>query len=433
MVLARYLYPEAVLVRSNLMTPSAKKLYRLFRDHLKMNTVSSLRNSDINKIIVVDTRSYQRLEEYFNEIGDYKGEIEIWDHHPPDNHTISNAKIYEKEIGANTSLLGLEIIERKIKISREDATIALAGIYADTGNFTYENVTPDDFIVASFLRESGASIPTIRQFLTRLSEEHQISLFNEVLNNLTDKTVNGYNIALSYTEFEKQKPGLSSIVEEINDIRHQPAIFCVFYSAKERNTQIIARSRKDNIAVNKILERYGGGGHNMAASANIKNSDGKFIFEDLISALKESIPPAIQAKDIMTKEIHIIRPDWSLKDASFFLEKIEHTGAPVIDENGELVGILTLRDIMKGRRGNQMHAPVKAYMATKLIKVDLHETVRNIRDIIFKKNIGHLPVMDNNKIAGIITRSDIIKFLDSEQKKEEITKENLNSSESGIV
>jgi tRNA nucleotidyltransferase (CCA-adding enzyme) len=73
--------------------------------------------------------------------------------------------------------------------------------------------------------------------------------------------------------------------------------------------------------------------------------------------------------------------------------------------------MLTLRDIMKGRKQNQMNSPVKAYMRTKLITCSPGANMREIENYLFINSIGHLPVIDNGKLIGIITRSDLLNYL----------------------
>jgi len=113
----------------------------------------------------------------------------------------------------------------------------------------------------------------------------------------------------------------------------------------------------------------------------------------------------------MSSEVFTVRDSWSLVDASRFFEKHDISGAPVLNDKDELSGMLTLRDIMKGRKSGKMSAPVKAYMRTKLITCERDTTAREIENLMFVNSIGHLPVVEGGKISGIITRTDMLKFL----------------------
>jgi tRNA nucleotidyltransferase (CCA-adding enzyme) len=146
----------------------------------------------------------------------------------------------------------------------------------------------------------------------------------------------------------------------------------------------------------------------------------------MLEYLETSLKPAITANDIMTREVTVIPDATSLLDAAILLEKINHTGCPVVDGEGRLVGFVTLRDIMKGRRADQMHAPVKGYMSRKVITAERQTTVREMEELLLSNNIGHLPIMDDGRIAGIVTRSDYLAFRKAEKRQAEAIQESLS-------
>ena len=195
------------------------------------------------------------------------------------------------------------------------------------------------------------------------------------------------------------------------------AYFAIFAFTHNRSAVIISRNQKDSIELDQIMGAFGGGGHQKAASATIKEVVGVEVYEKLLAFLESSLRPAITAGDLMGRDVTVIAPDISLLDAAIFLEGINHTGCPVVDEEGKLVGLITLRDIMKGRRSGQMHAPVKAYMTRKVISTHPGTTFREMEDILLTNNIGHLPILEDGKLVGIITRTDYLAFRRAEKEK----------------
>jgi tRNA nucleotidyltransferase (CCA-adding enzyme) len=317
------------------------------------------------------------------------------------------------EVGSNTTFLGLKVMEQGIEISETDATIALAGIYADTGNFTHENVTTEDFEVATYLMHHGASVQLVKTFLKTLKEEHQITLFHELLNRLYYADFNGHFIAMSYMEMDQQAGGLAAVVEKVFDVENTDALFSVFAFKKEKSVIIIARSQKSRINLNDVLNAFSGGGHAKAASALLKNREGKEVFQELEKHLRTVLLPAATVLSIMSTDLHVLQEEWTLREASVFLETINHTGAPVINGDGKLTGFMTLRDIMKGRKVDQMHSPVKAYMSKKVITGKTDLTIREVERLLYENHIGHLPIIeDDNTLVGIITRTDYLKHMD---------------------
>lgn len=419
MVLARYLYPGYTLVASRFIHPVAKNVFNLYQNHLNMIRPKELREAVIEHMIILDTRTYGRVKEYFENMQSLPGRIDVFDHHTEEKCDIPNAVVHDEEYGSNTTLLGLACIHNSIAVHEQDATIALAGIYADTGNFTHENVKEQDFSVAAYLARQGGAVKLVKEFLKTLKDDHQITLFHEMLNRLSYQDIHGHFIIVTYVQLDKQVGGLAAVVEKVFEVENTDAIFAVFGFKKEGDTIIIGRSQKPTIDIQKALQPFGGGGHAAAGSALLKDSVGNTVFQNLLQKLHETLLPAVIAEQIMTTEIGKIINTWTLLEASIFLEKINHSGAPVVDSEGKLVGFMTLRDIMKGRKSGQMHAPVKAYMTRKLITGKRNSTIREIEQLLYKNNIGHLPIVQDDYPVGLVTRSDYLRFIQKHPSEEE--------------
>jgi tRNA nucleotidyltransferase (CCA-adding enzyme) len=112
----------------------------------------------------------------------------------------------------------------------------------------------------------------------------------------------------------------------------------------------------------------------------------------------------------MSRQVDTIDESSSLLEASFFMEQISHTGLPVVSGDHRLTGFITLRDIMKGRKARQMSSPVKAYMSRQLITASPSATIREIEELLFGNNIGHLPILEGDRIIGIVTRTDYMNY-----------------------
>jgi tRNA nucleotidyltransferase (CCA-adding enzyme) len=409
--LIKYLYPDYQLVQSSLIHPAAKNLYNLYQNRFDFIKAKELSNQYIEKVIVVDTRSKGRVKEFFKYLDGFNGEIEVFDHHPSDYDDIEGATIHFGEYGSTSTFIGLELMKRQIEVEPEDATIALTGIYADTGCFQHDNVTSEDLEVASYLLKNGASVTIAKKFLETLSDRQQISLFRDVMNRVTHKDINGHSLILAYMELQNQIGGLAEVIGKVFEVEKTEAIFCIFYFTQNNDSLIIARSAKDSIRLDSILQQFGGGGHTRAASALIKNRSGMMVFAELEEYLKKELQPAVKAEQIMITDVSVIKDCMSLKEASMLLEECNHTGAPVLSQRGELVGFLTLRDIMKGRRNDQMNSSVKGYMSSKVISATKDVTFREIEELLFENNIGHLPIVQGKSLLGIITRTDYLRFM----------------------
>ncbi len=129
------------------------------------------------------------------------------------------------------------------------------GIFADTGNFTHENVRSADFEAAGWLAAQGASVPLIKSFLRTLKEESQITLFHELLNRLSYQTVHGHLVLTLYKEMDRQVGGLAAVVEKVFEVESPDALFAVFAFLRDNETLIIARGQEPGLDVSRILRR----------------------------------------------------------------------------------------------------------------------------------------------------------------------------------
>ena len=120
-----------------------------------------------------------------------------------------------------------------------------------------------------------------------------------------------------------------------------------------------------------------------------------------------------KVKDIMTKDIHTLNPDNTVQETLQTMFREKHMGYPVID-NEKLVGIITFDDISKIPE-NQRDAMIKDIMTTKLITSDPEEELVETIGKLNKNRIGRVPVVENGELVGIISKTDITHTM---QKKE---------------
>jgi tRNA nucleotidyltransferase (CCA-adding enzyme) len=408
LILIKKLFPGYRLVRSSRIHPAAQVMYDFYKDYFDFLSPKDISQEIIDNVIIVDTCTAGRVSEYFDHICNSSPVIRIFDHHYAEQCDILGAQIEEGRFGANTSALVKKAMEKGITLRSEEATIALTAIYADTGRLIYENVTPDDYEVCAWLLDMGASLRLVKSFLQTVREDDQIAVFNRLKPEV--HSIQGNVILLSYLELEENVPGLAAIIEKIMDIENPDAYFAVFSIPKENTILLIARSQKKMIDLHALLSVYGGGGHQLAASAKITGREGQEFFEEFRRYLNYALEPAAAVRDIMTKNVFTIHETTSLMEASMFFERVDLTACPVVDKEGNVSGFISLRDIMKGRKHGKMQAPVKAYMSKPVVSAGSKVTLREIERIFYKHKIGHLPILEGGKLIGIVTRWDYLQF-----------------------
>lgn len=126
--------------------------------------------------------------------------------------------------------------------------------------------------------------------------------------------------------------------------------------------------------------------------------------------LIKDILEGLRVSEAMTKlgEIITVSPNNSLDDVLFLIQKTGHLGFPVT-EGDRLVGIITLSDITRVPDEKRANLKVEDVMNRNVIWVTPEENLENALKILIKNDIGRLPVVEDGKLVGIITRSDIMK------------------------
>ena len=114
--------------------------------------------------------------------------------------------------------------------------------------------------------------------------------------------------------------------------------------------------------------------------------------------------------DIMSHPVITVSDDTKMEEAAVILRDMGCSGAPVVDKDGHIVGILSRRDFEKTRKPKHMHSVVKAFMNRNVITISNDKSVIDAVKLMIKHDIGRIPVRKHDKIVGIITRSDVMMY-----------------------
>lgn len=121
--------------------------------------------------------------------------------------------------------------------------------------------------------------------------------------------------------------------------------------------------------------------------------------------------------DAKGRDIHSLPPDASVYRAIELMAE-KGIGALLVVEGGKLVGILSERDyarkvILQGRKSSE--TPVRDIMTAKVIYVSQDSTVEECMALMTDKRVRHLPVMEEGKLAGMISIGDVVRGVISEK------------------
>jgi tRNA nucleotidyltransferase (CCA-adding enzyme) len=131
----------------------------------------------------------------------------------------------------------------------------------------------------------------------------------------------------------------------------------------------------------------------------------------LMELLEERVRPLVTAGEMMSGPVKTIGEDTPIAEASRRMERTGHTAFPVVGKAGELVGIISRKDLDKAGHHGLGHAPVKGFMSRNLIAVDEGASLQEIQALMTGNAIGRVPVVREGEVVGIVTRKDVIRAL----------------------
>ncbi|MER3491939.1 MAG: chloride channel protein [Mastigocladus sp. ERB_26_2] len=129
----------------------------------------------------------------------------------------------------------------------------------------------------------------------------------------------------------------------------------------------------------------------------------------------ENAPPIegaltkLTAKDVMQRRVETLDAEMSVEEVVQAFSRSHHRGFPVV-EQGKLVGIVTQTDLLKIRDRNlAKDTPLREIMTPQPVTVTSTHNLSNVLYLLDRHQISRLPVVEGRRIIGIITRADIIR------------------------
>ncbi len=388
------LYEDAFLLKPNYLSKRASEVLSHFKERFRV--LEEVPESF--DLVLVDSHDY---EEYMQRFGKRIGKIYIFDHHP------SAPKGFEGKVdavGSCTTLIVEEFMERGKDIDSESATILALGIYEDTGMLTYEGTTHRDARAVEWLLQKGLNLRVLRNFLSGgISKEH-IDLLSKHLISLESLFVDGKKVSLVVLRMEEYKPDLLSLVYELREIRESSAFFVIVEAGGK--TYLFGRSLKDGFDVSEVLKKLGGGGHEFASAGKFEKVSGERL-KSVLEAMLRGEKVLLKVGDVMSYPPFLLHEDMDVNLALLELSQRNFAGAPVIDDDGRLVGVVYKKNLLKAQK-HGLSGRVKDFMVEEFHTLTPEDLVWDAENILSRYGEKLIPVLSEGRVVGVITRLDLL-------------------------
>lgn len=405
---SKILYPDAIPILPKNVNPNVRAFMSIHKDLFQVDHMNQIDQEQVKSLILVDVNSWGRVDGA--ELFRNRNDMEIilWDHHMDPGDIVPTWECREAA-GATISLIVRELKKQGKIITPMQATLFLTGLYEDTGNMSFPSTTVEDAMAAAYLLGFKADLSIVSKFLRPAYGENQKDILFKMLESPGRLKINGYTIGINIQDIDKHVNSLALVVGMYREIINADAAFGIFVNRKKEKTMVIGRSHLDEFNVGTIMRSMGGGGHPSAGSALIKNARPEAIKEWITELIQGNQQASVQISDLMSFPVYTIESDTPMSRVAAILREKGCTGLPVTN-NGKLAGIISRRDFRKIRKDDQLNAPVKAFMQNRVRSIQPGSSPVQAAEIMVKHDIGRLPVLKGDRIIGIVTRSDVMMY-----------------------
>lgn len=413
MIAVQKLYPEAVICPPGSMS---RKVRDFMSRHghqwaTKILKPKKVPIDEVTLMIVVDTRSRQRIGPFAALAGRQDVEVRIFDHHPSTNDDIPTEYLNYEPIGAATTIILEQLLTERKEITPEEATLFALGIYDDTGALTYDITTERDIAAISYLRELGADMSGIlSQVETNMSSDDK-NLLDTLAENTREIYINGAKVDLTWAETEEYVQGLSLFVNKLKEYSDSHVTIAVVNNGGKK-INIIARSVEGVLNVKDFLAPYGGSGHYQAGSATITDRELPELLQEIEERLAGAIKPMLKVMDIMTSPVIAVAPDARVDEGYRTMLRFGLKSLPVANENGEVVGMMTRKDLDKAHLHGLDRAKISDFMTQGIISLPAQASIDEAHRMMATYGFEKMPVLDNKgKLIGTLSRATLLRAL----------------------
>jgi len=173
---------------------------------------------------------------------------------------------------------------------------------------------------------------------------------------------------------------------------------------------MVGRSRIPEVHVGEILGEFGGGGHSFASSGTVRDMTLVQILEKIPVVLQKHVNPQWQGRHLMSTPAKTINADDRISDARKIMTRYNLNALPVLDQE-DVAGVITRQVVDKAVHHALASEPVRDYMSSDIESVGPDVSMDSLQEMIIGSGQRIVPVVDQGDLIGVITRTDLFRHL----------------------
>lgn len=216
----------------------------------------------------------------------------------------------------------------------------------------------------------------------------------------------GLKIGICSLEVQSGLTMLASLIEKYKAFKGLDSAFGLFLTDQGK-IMVIGRSDPRGVDVGGIVRKLGGGGHPAAGAAVVKGKDPAAVEKELTELIQDSGQSEIPVRVMMSDPApFVLSPKASMEKALAYF-KTSNTGAAVVADKDRFMGLLPLSVVEKAEKNKRLSTPVKGGLNPR----PSPSIPRTQPERQWKMNLspeGLLPVIEDDRLVGILTRGNLI-------------------------
>jgi tRNA nucleotidyltransferase (CCA-adding enzyme) len=428
MVAAQLLYPEASLVFPGSQEQSIRNFFIQSTTYLlNFQQFKDIDPDSVQRLVVCDTRQRSRLPHVAPLLErEADLEIHVYDHHPDTDEDLAATYEAVHLWGSTVAVLVRELRLRGLEPDAERATLMGLGLYEDTGSFTFDSTTVQDLEAGAWLRGRGMDVTVISDFLSKEISSEQVGILNSLLNSATIHNFDGVEVCFARVSVDRYVRDFALLVHKMMEIEQHKTVFAL--ALMQDRVHIAARSRDPYVDVGTICSSLGGGGHSYAASATVKDKTPAQIEDELFGLLYSHIHPQLRVRSLMSSPPVAVNSTQDIDTACTVMTRFGLKAIPVLDaETGECRGILEHQLASRASAHGLGRFEIQEYMRRNISVLSPEDSLYQVVEIIIEQGQRLVPVLEQDRLVGVVTRTDLINWLVEEPARipESISKQRL--------
>ncbi len=410
-VAASLLYPGSCVVLPGSMERPLREFVHEFPEaDLPLKKLREINSDSVKRLIVVDTCQRGRIGRLVEFLDRKDVEVMVYDHHTADDDCISTAP---ENIFFSNAGANTSFMTGIIR----EKGIPISPRYATLFLIAIHEDTGSFTYSSTTPEDLYAAAWLLEQGadLERVARVINSRITPEHVSLLNDllETVATYNIG--GTEVAIAKTSSAGYVEDFSVLAHELMDIRHFPALfvivlMSDQVLIVGRSRTRAVDAGTILKGLGGGGHAMAASATLKGVTLAEAENRLVMQVEKVLGYEPRVKDIMSSPVVYASPASPLYDVHDTINRYGISGIPVVQDR-KMVGLISRSTVEKAIYHGLARLPVGEYMSTDFRVVEPDAGVSEVQEVMVGLNQRFVPVVDAGSLVGVVTRTDLLRML----------------------